>query len=141
MISALWASCSEAQVDRARAAFDAAPRTNARVVVMHHNLVRGDLSHRYGLAHPARAASGLAALGIDLILCGHDHQEAVHVVPNGARGTVVSTAGTMSSRSRGHRPSSVNVITIAPTEITVDVRMWDRAARDFVPGATKTFAR
>jgi 3',5'-cyclic AMP phosphodiesterase CpdA len=131
----------EVQVDRARAAFDAAPRTNARVVVMHHNLVRGDLSNRQGLAHPARAATGLAALGIDIILCGHDHQEAVHEVPNGAHGTVVSTAGTISSRSRGHRPSSVNVITIAANEITVDVRMWDGSARAFIPGVAKRFPR
>ena len=131
----------DVQIARARAAFDAAPRGDAHAIVMHHNLVRGDLSRRHGLAHTRRATEGLAAFRVDLILCGHDHQEAVHLIPNEGKGTVVSTAGTISSRSRGHRPSSVNVITIAPAEIVVTVRTWDRARRAFIPGVVSRFSR
>jgi 3',5'-cyclic AMP phosphodiesterase CpdA len=129
------------QIARARAAFDAAPRGDARAIVMHHNLVRGDLSRRHGLAQPRRATSGIAALSVDLILCGHDHQEAVHLIPNTGKGTVVSTAGTVSSRSRGHRPSSINMITIAPAEIVVHVRIWNPSSRSFPDGPVHKFAR
>ena len=52
-----------------------------------------------------------AKIGVDLVLCGHDHQEAVHFIEHTQKGTVISTAGTVSSRSRGGRPSSANVIT------------------------------
>ena len=52
-----------------------------------------------------------AEMGVDLVLCGHDHQEAVHYIEHTKKGTVISTAGTVSNRSRGGRPSSVNSIT------------------------------
>ena len=71
---------STEQIAEARAKFNAAPKGNLRVIVMHHNPLRGELSNRYGLSHPARAAKAFVDLEIDLVLCGHDHQEAVQHV-------------------------------------------------------------
>ena len=76
---------------------------DARVIVMHHNPVRGELSQRHGLKNTKRILGAFAELGVDLVLCGHDHQEAIHYVEHTRKGTVISTAGTVSNRSRGGR--------------------------------------
>jgi predicted phosphodiesterase len=80
-------------------------------------------------------------MGVDLVLCGHDHQEAVHYIEHTKRGTIVSTAGTMSNRSRGGRPSSVNSIRITDTDIEVSTMLWQTEAGNFVAGPVKCFAR
>ena len=129
------------QVERARTLFAASPATDVRAIVMHHNPMRGELSRRHGLAHTRRALGAFADLGVDLVMCGHDHQEAVHYVEHTKRGTVISTAGTVSIRSRGHRPSSINEIAIAGDAITVKTRVWSRADGDFVEGPVARFAR
>lgn len=130
-----------AQLARLRARMGAAPAGAARVVVMHHNPVAGILSARYGLRHAEQILQALADMRVDLVLCGHDHQEAVTQVAHTARGVIVSTAGTVSNRSRGGRPSSYHAITITPTQIAITVRIWDGVARDFVPGERQCFAR
>ena len=94
------------QIDKARAAFAASPADDVRVIVMHHNPLKGELSRRHGLAHTKRALGAFADLGVDLVLCGHDHQDAIHYIEHTKRGTVISTAGTVSNRMRGGRPSS-----------------------------------
>lgn len=129
------------QIERARAVFETAPAGDARVIVMHHNPLRGALSGRHGLAHTRRALGAFADLGVDLVLCGHDHQEAIHYVEHTRRGTVISTAGTTSNRSRGGRPGSVNEIAIEPDAITVHTRIWSAADRAFADGPVKRFAR
>jgi 3',5'-cyclic AMP phosphodiesterase CpdA len=130
-----------AQIDRAAAEFDRSPATDLRVIVMHHNPVKGELSQRHGLKDTPKVLGAFAEIGVRLILCGHDHQEAVHAVGETRKGTVVSTAGTVSSRSRGGRPSSANVITVSADAIEVTTLVWSPEARDFVPGATRAFAR
>ena len=132
---------SEQQIAEARAKFDAAPKGNQRVIVMHHNPLRGDLSNRYGLSHPARAAKAFVDLGIDLVLCGHDHQEGVQHVEHTKYGTVVCTAGTVSNRTRGQRPSALNVVTITPQGIEIEPQIWSESAQNFLPGPAKRFAR
>src|SRR5262249_6525284 len=129
------------QIERARGIFAAAPAKDVRVIVMHHNPVRGEISRRHGLAHTRRALGAFADLRVDLVLCGHDHQEAVHYVEHTKRGTVISTAGTVSSRSRGHRPSSINDILITAEAITVLTRVWSAADREFMDGPRARFAR
>jgi len=129
------------QIERAREVFERAPRGDARVIVMHHNPMRGELSRRHGLAHTRRALGAFADLGVDLVLCGHDHQEAVHYVEHTKRGTVISTAGTVSNRSRGKRPGSINEITISPAEIVVHTRIWSAADGAFADGPVKRFPR
>ena len=132
---------TRAQVERTRTAFEESPAGDARVVVMHHNPVRGELSGRHGLKNTKRILGALADIGVDLVLCGHDHQEAVHYIEHTKKGTVISTAGTVSNRSRGGRPSSVNTIRITPDEIEVATLVWSGEAKSFVPGPARCFAR
>lgn len=132
---------SAKQVLGARAKFEAAPKGNQRVLVMHHNPLRGELSNRYGLAHPARAAKAFVDLEIDLVLCGHDHQEAVNHVEHTKYGTVVCTAGTVSNRTRGQRPSAMNVVTITPQGIEIEPQIWSEKAQNFLPGPARRFGR
>jgi 3',5'-cyclic AMP phosphodiesterase CpdA len=130
-----------AQVERLRQVFAAAPAGDARVIVMHHNPMKGELSQRHGLKNTKRALGAFADLAVDLVLCGHDHQDAIHYIEHTRKGTVISTAGTVSNRMRGGRPSSVNSISITPEEIEVSTLVWSAAEGGFVPGPTKCFAR
>jgi 3',5'-cyclic AMP phosphodiesterase CpdA len=132
---------SPAQVQRLRGVFADAPAGALRVVVMHHNPVKGELSQRHGLKHTRRILGEFADMGVDLVLCGHDHQEAVHFVEHTAKGTVISTAGTVSNRSRGARPSSVNSIQVTDETIEVTTLVWSDAARAFTLGPSKRFPR
>lgn len=132
---------STAQIREARAKFDAAPSGNRRVLVMHHNPLRGELSNRYGLSRPARAAKAFVDLQLDLVLCGHDHQEGVQHIEHTEYGTVVCTAGTVSNRTRGQRPSAMNVVTIAPESIEVEPQIWSESAQNFLPGPARRFGR
>ena len=129
------------QFATAASAFEEANPGDARVIVMHHNPVKGELSQRHGLKRTKKILGAFAAMGVDLILCGHDHQESVHYIEHTKRGTVISTAGTVSSRSRGGRPSSVNVIHIAPKTIEVITRIWSNENRTFVAGPHRCFDR
>lgn len=129
------------QIERARRAFEAAPAENARVIVMHHNPVRGELSRRHGLKNTRRALGAFADFGVDLVMCGHDHQEAVHYIEHTRKGTVISTAGTVSSRSRGGRPSSANSIRITTEQIEVASLIWSDTTRAYVPGPAQCFER
>lgn len=129
------------QVARAGAEFERSPTGDARLIVMHHNPVKGELSRRHGLKHTPQILGAFADIHVDAVLCGHDHQEAIHEVLHTRRGTIVSTAGTMSSRSRGGRPSSVNVLDIAAREITVQTLTWSAETRTFIAGPSKCFAR
>lgn len=129
------------QFRKAEMAFTQSPPSDARVVVMHHNPVKGELSQRHGLKKTKKILGAFAAIGVDLILCGHDHQESVHYIEHTKKGTVISTAGTVSSRSRGGRPSSVNVIDILPGQIAVTTHIWSEASRTFVAGPHECFER
>jgi 3',5'-cyclic AMP phosphodiesterase CpdA len=129
------------QIDRAEAEFKASPAGDARIIVMHHNPVKGELSQRHGLKNTPKILGAFAHIGVDVVLCGHDHQEAIHYVEHTKRGTVISTAGTVSNRSRGRRPSSVNVVSITPTDITVRTLIWSSADAMLKDGSVRNFAR
>jgi 3',5'-cyclic AMP phosphodiesterase CpdA len=129
------------QIDMARQEFEKSPDSDARVIVMHHNPVKGELSGRHGLKNTRRILGAFAGIGVDLVLCGHDHQEAVHMIEHTRKGTVISTAGTMSNRSRGGRPSSVNVIIVASEVIEVHTLVWSSGDRKFTAGPARRFAR
>lgn len=131
----------EDQLQRAAAAFANSPASDARIIVMHHNPVKGELSQRHGLANTARVLGAFAELGVDLVLCGHDHQEAVHYIEHTKKGTIISTAGTISNRARGGRPSSVNSISITDKTIDVYTLIWSAEARTFIPGPQRCFNR
>ena len=129
------------QLDEAKQLFDKAPARDARVIVMHHNPVRGELSQRHGLKNTQKILGAFAEMGVDLVCCGHDHQESVHYIEHTRKGTVISTAGTVSNRSRGGRPSSVNVIEIGTKTIDVTTHLWSREQGTFVKGPHKCFKR
>ncbi len=109
-----------------------------RVMVMHQNVLRGNISQRMGLARPHQAWRNIMATGVDLVLCGHDHEEAVGTLPNGA---VVATSGTHTPRTRGHRVSACNVITADAQEIIVTHHFWTASERRFVAGEPHAFPR
>jgi 3',5'-cyclic AMP phosphodiesterase CpdA len=129
------------QVEKASELFAKSPAGDARVIVMHHNPVRGELSRRHGLKNTQKFLGAFAEMGVDLMCCGHDHQESVHFIEHTRKGTVISTAGTISNRSRGGRPSSVNVVDVGPETIDVTTHVWSREHRTFVKGPHKCFKR
>ena len=129
------------QIERLRSVFSESPEGDVRIVVMHHNPVKGELSQRHGLKDTKRALGAFADMAVDLVLCGHDHQDAIHYIEHTKKGTVISTAGTVSNRMRGGRPSSVNSIGITQEKIEVSTLVWNADANGFVPGPVKCFAR
>ena len=129
------------QLDTAAELFAKAPPKDARIIVMHHNPVRGELSQRHGLKNTQKILGAFAEMGVDVVCCGHDHQESVHYIEHTKKGTVISTAGTVSNRSRGGRPSSVNIILIKAETIEVVTRIWSQDARTFVKGPHEVFKR
>lgn len=131
---------TEGQLRRVESECRQAPAGAARVVVMHHNPVRGELSGRFGIRHPGAVLARYAAAGVDLVLCGHDHQAAVQQLPqHGAM--VVCTAGTLSDRSRGGRPCSFFEIGISAATIDVVTHSWSVERSVFEPSAGQCFAR
>jgi 3',5'-cyclic AMP phosphodiesterase CpdA len=132
---------SPAQMEFARRTFADGPPDDVRVIVMHHNPVKGELSRRHGLANTKRILGAFAEMGVELVLCGHDHQEAIHYVEHTRLGTVISTAGTVSGRSRGGRPGSVNIIDVANGEIVVTTHVWSSVHCSFRSGPSRTFQR
>jgi len=127
------------EIRRVAAVFQEAAPEDARVLVVHHNVLRGDLSHRMGLVRSRQAQRRIVASGADLVLCGHDHQEGVDVLPGSS--VVVSTAGTLSTRSRAGRPGSFNFITIEPKAIQVTFFRWEADRGRFRASDTFAFAR
>ena len=126
------------EVQRLERVFAAAPPDVARVVVMHHNLLRGRISHRMGLARWNTANRRLASLGADLVCCGHDHEEQAGQVEGRL---AVSQSGTHTSRTRGGRPAAFNVVRIEEDRIRIRHHRWDAANRTFNPADDFAFAR
>jgi 3',5'-cyclic AMP phosphodiesterase CpdA len=131
----------EEQLARAAAQFASVPPGDARVLVLHHNAMKGELSRRHGLRNSARVHEAMQSMQVDLVLCGHDHQESVHFIEHPTKRMTVSTAGTISDRGRGGRPSSANSIRITSDSIDVQTLIWSAEQRAFVDGARQTFAR
>ena len=132
---------TRAQLEHAGAEFEKSPAGDTRVIVMHHNPVKGELSQRHGLKRTRKILGAFAEMGVDAVLCGHDHQEAIHFVEHTKKGTVVSTAGTVSNRSRGGRPSSLNVLDIERKQVTTTTYVWTPERREFAAGAVKCYTR
>jgi 3',5'-cyclic AMP phosphodiesterase CpdA len=128
----------DSEVVRASRYFASAPPEAVRVLVVHHNVLRGDISGRMGLARWRQAHQRLRATGADLILCGHDHQESSGQIDGSV---VVSTTGTLTSRTRGQRPSAYNVITVDSESITVRHYRWDEGILSFTPSDQSRYGR
>ena len=128
----------DSQIDHAARAFAQAASGDRRVIVMHHNPVAGELSKRFGFRHSPHVLREFAKIGVDLVLCGHDHQETAERVGS-AGSVVVATAGTITTMSRGRRPTSVNMIELGTAHIAVRVMAWDSARGAFVAGQESRF--
>ncbi len=127
-------------IERVKRAFESAAPDAARIVMIHHNPIKGETSGRHGLANTEQALQAFSSLGTELILCGHDHQEAVHSVERDARGIVVSTAGTISNRLRPGRASSFNLVDIDTNNLRITAHKW-KDSEGFVPSGEHTFPR
>lgn len=126
---------------RALETLRAAPAGDLRVLMLHHNVLKGTLSRRWGLTTRAAGLDDVAATGCELVLCGHDHEGQVEQVVRGDRRYVVSQVNTISNRARGGRPISYHEIEWDASAITVTRQSWQDEATDFAPSQTWSFAR
>jgi 3',5'-cyclic AMP phosphodiesterase CpdA len=125
------------EIRRATEVFARARPEQARVLVLHHNVLRGGLSARMGLARWRRAQRRIAASGADLVLCGHDHQEMVDQLD----GVVVACAGTLCTRSRGGCPSVFFRVIIEDEAVEIEQYRWDAGQAGFRHSDRHRFAR
>ncbi len=130
-----------AQWAKARAAFDAAPAGDLNVLVFHHNLLRGDLSQRWGLVSRAAGIRAAHAAGADLVLNGHDHQTRIEGVELDGRTMVVSASTSFCARTRGGLSAAFNEIEVERSTVTVRACTWDRERGDFSPRQDRIFPR
>ncbi|MFI5246214.1 MAG: metallophosphoesterase family protein [Gemmatimonadales bacterium] len=121
----------EEQWQKARREFDIAPASDFKVLVFHHNLLRGDLSNRWGLSNRARGITSAAATGADLVLCGHDHQADVECLDVDSRRMVVGCASTLTTRVRGGGPGSINIFEVDEKTIQANVLQWSDESKSF----------
>ncbi len=128
-----------AQLASARERLSTSPAGDLRVVVVHHNVLRGRLSRRWGLARPEATLDALVATGAEVVCSGHDHEERLEVVERSGGRMLVSTANTLSKRVRGHRPSAVTVIEADATTVAATAWCFDRGV--FVPGPSAATMR
>ncbi len=127
-----------AEIGRVRALFATAAPEKVRLAVLHHNVLPGVISHRWGLARPLAAQRALLTLDADVVLCGHDHTEGAGQIDGRL---AVSTAGTHSVRTRGGRPSAFNLIRIDARRIQVDHYVYARGDATFRRGDSTQFVR
>ncbi|MBC8086439.1 MAG: metallophosphoesterase [Phycisphaerae bacterium] len=113
---------TDRQMDDATARFAAAPSGDFKVLVVHHNVVPGELSQRWGMTRHEFMLDAIARSGAHLVLSGHDHQEKATVVERRDGKFVASTAGTLSNRSRGGRESAF--MTVTADSSTISVTPW-----------------
>lgn len=126
------------EIRRVQAVFSGAQPDQLRVLVLHHNVLRGELSRRMGLARWRQAQRRIIACGADLVLCGHDHQEQADLL---GRQVVVSCAGTLSRGSRGGRPPVFNRIVVDDEAIHVEFYRWVADRQAFRRSDVHTFTR
>lgn len=126
------------EVRRAQETLSRARPEQTRIVVMHHNLLRGQLSQRMGLARWRQAQRRILGCGADLVLCGHDHQERIDLLGGQV---LVSCANTLSTRSRGGRPSTFHRISIDDDAFQVELFRWEAERRVFHRSDVFAFAR
>ena len=126
------------EMNRVTSAFAKARPEQARILVVHHNVLRGELSGRMGLSRWRQAQRRILQSGADLVLCGHDHQEQIDLL--GGK-VVVSCAGTLSTRSRGDRPSTFHRISVDAESTQVELFRWDEPRKVFKRSDVFAFAR
>lgn len=109
----------------------------ARVVVMHHHLIETAGAARSGLANSKQALQWLGEAGVDVVLCGHAHQDAT----DAAAGCVVSVAGTMSARVPAGAAASFHRVVIEESAVQIELYRWEKDAGRFRRTDVFVFAR
>lgn len=122
---------TDTQLHDARGRLDASPAGDLRVLVLHHNVLRGVLSNRWGLARPEQTLDALAAMAPDVVCTGHDHEERAELVTRATGALLVSTANTLSSRARGKRAASLNLIEADQSHVRVEIWHFQAESRQF----------
>lgn len=135
-------------LELARRSFASAPRTDVRVLVVHHHFVRPP-DGEGGRPLPGAPAllRSFEAMGVDLILGGHVHQTHLGtsralVEGDGPGIPLVACGTTTSSRGRGPEAgvNTLNVVRVAEGEVRVETRRHhDREG--FVVVAERAFPR
>jgi 3',5'-cyclic AMP phosphodiesterase CpdA len=129
------------QWEHARTIFAAAPAGDLKVLVFHHNLLRGDLSGRWGLANRDHGIGEALGTGADLVMNGHDHQTRIDSIELGSRRMVVSASTTLCGRTRGGLPAAFQEIEVTSTELRIRSCAWESARGDFAPRQDRVFPR
>jgi 3',5'-cyclic AMP phosphodiesterase CpdA len=122
---------TDAQLADAKHRFDSAPASNFKVLVVHHNIVPGALSQRWGMTRHEEILDAVADTGADIVLSGHDHQEKAVRVDRARGSFVASTAGTISNRSRGGLDGSFMVVEADESRVVVTPWMFVPARQEF----------
>jgi 3',5'-cyclic AMP phosphodiesterase CpdA len=130
-----------AALARAAGGFAGSPAGSLRVLVTHHNVLKGRISGRWGLARPRATLRAIAKTGADVVCCGHDHEAGIGTIELEGRRVVVSTAGTLSTRARGGGAPSFNVLKIGPGTIRVEIHAFEQSSGRFAVSEEREFAR
>jgi 3',5'-cyclic AMP phosphodiesterase CpdA len=137
---------NEAQVATVRERLCALPPETTRILVTHHPFDLPEGRTEDDLVGRARMAmEAFVACGADLIASGHLHvshttHTAIRYRLPGRSALLVQAGTATSTRERGE-PNSFNVLRIDRPRISVERRVWDEAARDFVPRLPEIFER
>ena len=123
------------QLDAAAARLAASPADDLRLLVVHHNVLRGRLSNRWGLKKPRATLDRIVASGAHVVCTGHDHEERIEVVTRGEQSLLVSAANTLSTNMRGRRPSALNVIERTAHGVQATAWTFDASEQAFRPSA------
>ncbi len=133
--------------DRAaiREYFAGVPAAAARVLVLHHQLTKIQSVGRHDVARQARKTlDTAAAMGVDLILCGHLHVSHVETLTVQRHRLVVASAGTATS-NRWREPTGAvnfyNRITIDHEAVAVEERRFVPEEARFVRDGVTRFER
>ena len=121
----------DSQLEDAAARFARAPQADLKVLAVHHNIVPGELSKRWGMTRHEHMLDMIAKSGANIVMSGHDHQEKAVVVERPAGRFIASTAGTLSDRSRGGRASAIMTIEADATNISVTPWQYVTARHEF----------
>ena len=128
---------TRAEIDRVAGIFRQSEPHLGRVLVMHHNVLRGEASHRMGLTRWQKVHRWLMDSGAELVLCGHDHLEKADVMG----GVVISCAGSLSARQFEGRTASFQRIVLEENSIQVEPYRWDADLKRFRRSDVFAFAR
>lgn len=139
------------QLDFARAAFQAAPDGDMRVVVAHHHLAPApDYEGDTPMPGAKRILEAIQEMDVEMVLGGHLHRgyivDSLDVYPGRDRehGVVMIHSGTTTSgrgRARERLKNSFNVIRVAPRWLEVTHHMYHEEPGHFLPLSRHRFPR